>query len=221
MDGKRNAGSRRGFVVGNTRLQRVPFLPEVRLWLADELEPIWRMTQRELGGTDVAPPFWAFVWPGGQAVARYVLDHPAEVAGKRVVDLGSGSGLCAIAAIRAGAASALAADVEPFCEEAVALNAEANGVRVAFTGHDLLEADPPETDVILAGDVCYERRLAERVLGWLEIADARGVRVLMGDPGRPYFVGEGFIRLAEYEVPTTRELEDGNVKRTGVFDFSS
>jgi predicted nicotinamide N-methyase len=163
------------------------------------------------------PPFWAFAWVGGQAVARYLLDHPADVAGKRVVDVGAGSGLCAIAALKAGAAHALAADVDPLCEEAVALNARANGVSVTFSGSDLLDADPPDTDLILAGDVCYEKPLAERVLSWLKRAHGRGVRVLIGDPGRPPFRREGLVRLADYQVPTTRELEDRPVKQTGVF----
>jgi len=220
---------RRAFVLQNTRLQRPPHVPELQLYLADEVMPIWRMTEQELGEAGVPPPFWAFAWPGGQAIARYLLDHPEEVAGKRVLDVGTGSGLCALAAMKAGAASALAADIDVFSEEAVALNAQANEVSVAFTNRDLLDAHPAGTppalpawvsDLILAGDLCYEQPLAGRILAWLQAAHARGTRVLIGDPGRDYFSGEGLIRLATYQVPTTRELEDREVKQTGVFTLA-
>ena len=210
---------RRTFILENTRLQRPPHTPELQLHLAGEITPLWRMTEAQLGLRGVPPPFWAFAWVGGQAVARYVLDHPAEVAGQRVVDFAAGSGLCAIAAMRAGAAQALAADIDGYCAAAVALNAQANGVRVAFTDQDLLAADPPDVDLILAGDICYEEPFATRALAWLARAHARGTRVLIGDPGRTYFPRAGLIRLAEYLVPTTRELEDAEVKRAGVFTF--
>jgi predicted nicotinamide N-methyase len=213
---------RRAFILQHTRLQQLPFLPELQLYLADEVTPLWRMTEEELGRQD-ALPYWAFAWVGGQAIARYLLDHPEEVAGKRVLDLASGSGLCAIAAMKAAAAGALAADIDPFSEEAVALNAQANEVAVGFTGRDLLSANPPgmcwSTDLILAGDVCYEQPMAGRALAWLQTAHSQGTGVLLGDPGRPYFPGKGLIQLADYQVPTTRELEDREVKRTGVFTF--
>ena len=205
---------KRTFILQHTRLQRLPLIPELQLYLADEAMPLWRIVEDELEGS---LPFWAFAWVGGQAIARYLLDHPQEVAGKRVLDSATGSGLCAIAAMRAGAASALAADIDPFCEVAVALNADANGVRVSFTSCDLLEADQPDADLILAGDVCYEQPLAGRILAWLQKAQHRSTRVLIGDPGRDYLPREGLIRLADYQVPTTRELEDQEVKRTGVF----
>jgi predicted nicotinamide N-methyase len=207
------------FIVRNTRLQRPPHTPELQLRLADEIMPIWRMTAEELGEVDVPPPFWAFAWAGGQALARYLLDHPAEVTGKRVIDIATGSGLCAIAAMKAGAAYALAADIAVFCEAAVTINARANGVRVDFTERDLLDTDPPQSDLILAGDVCYEQPLAARMLAWLQAAHAGGIRVLIGDPGRTYLPREGLTQLAEYQVPTTRELEDAEVKRVGVFTF--
>ena len=176
------------------------------------------MTEEELGALGLPPPFWAFAWAGGQALARWILDHPEEVRGRRMLDFATGSGLVAIAAARAGAASALAADVDGFCEAAVALNAEANGVRVAFTAADLLDADPPgDADVVCAGDIAYERPLAGRVRAWLQAARGRGARVLVGDPGRTYFDPTGWTRLADYRVPTTRELEDQEVKRTGVW----
>jgi predicted nicotinamide N-methyase len=210
---------RRAFILKNTRLQTPPHAPELRLHLADEITPIWRMTEEDLGEMGLAPPFWAFAWAGGQAIARYVLDHPSEVAGRSVLDFASGSGLCAIAALRAGATQALAADIDPFCEAALFLNGQANGVLAQFTGLNLLDAAPPRVDVILAGDICYEKPLAEQVLAWLQVAHERGTRVLIGDPGRSYFPRQGLERLADYQVATTRELEDQEVKRTGVWTF--
>jgi predicted nicotinamide N-methyase len=205
------------FIRDNTRLQAPPHAPELVLHLADEITPIWRLTEEELGEIGLPPPFWAFAWAGGQALARYVLDHPEVVAGKRVIDFASGSGLVAIAALKAGAASVLAADIDVFCEAAIGLNAAANGVEVAFTEVDLLEAPPPPADVLLAGDICYERPMAEAVMAWLGLGRAAGATVLVGDPGRTYFPKEGLVKLAEYQVPTTRELEDMAVKRTSVW----
>ena len=163
------------------------------------------------------PPFWAFAWAGGQALARYVLDHPDEVAGKRVVDFASGSGIVGIAAMRAGAGHVLATDIDPFCGAALAVNGELNGVRIDFTDQNLLDAPPPDVDVILAGDICYEKPLATQVMDWLAAAHVRGTRVLIGDPGRSYFPRVGLEKLAEYEVPTTRELEDREIKKTAVW----
>ena len=209
--------ARRAFILANTRLQAPPHTPELRLYLADEVTPIWRMTEDELGAIGLPPPFWAFAWAGGQALARYILDHPGEVAGERVVDFATGSGIVAIAAARAGAASVLAADIVPFCAAAVALNAAANGARLDFTDADLLDAAPPAAGLILAADICYEQPLADRVMAWLTAARAAGARVLIGDPGRSYFPRSGLVKLAEYRVPTTRELEDAEVKRTAVW----
>ena len=211
---------RRAFILDNTRLQRPPHAPELVLHLADEITPIWRMTEEALGEMGVPPPFWAFAWAGGQALARYVLDHPETVRGRRVLDFAAGSGLVGVAAMKAGAASALCADVDGFCAAAVALNAEANGVEAAFTAEDLLDRPPPDVDVILASDISYEKPLATRVRAWLAEAHARGAVVLMGDPRRTYFSTEGLAPLAEYQVETTRELEDFAVKRTGVWTFA-
>jgi len=208
---------RRAFILENTRLQAPPHTPELQLHLADEITPIWKLTEEALAEIGLPPPFWAFAWAGGQALARYVLDHPEVVAGKRVIDFASGSGLVAIAAMKAGAASVLAADIDVFCEAAIGLNAAANGVEVAFTEVDLLEAPPPPADVLLAGDICYERPMAEAVMAWLGLGRAAGATVLVGDPGRTYFPKEGLVKLAEYQVPTTRELEDMAVKRTSVW----
>lgn len=211
---------RRAFILANTRLQRPPHTPEIALHLADEITPIWRMTEEALGEMGVPPPFWAFAWAGGQALARYVLDHPETVTGKRVVDFAAGSGLVGIAAMKAGATSALCADVDVFCADAVALNAVANGVALDFTAEDMLDIALPDVQVILASDISYEQPLAGRVRVWLGEARARGVTVLMGDPRRTYFSTEGLIPLAEYQVETTRELEDFAIKRTGVWTFA-
>jgi predicted nicotinamide N-methyase len=209
---------RRDFIVANTRLQRPPHVAEIELRLADEITPIWQLTEEALQEIGLPPPFWAFAWAGGQALARYLLDNPDTVAGKRVIDFAAGSGLVGIAAAKAGAASVLCADIDGFCAAAVELNAQANGVACAFTDENLLDAPAPAwAQVILAGDICYEKPLAERVLAWLAAARAAGASVLIGDPGRSYFPRTGLTRLAEYQVPTTRELEDMAVKKTAVW----
>ena len=208
---------RRAFILENTRIQPPPHTPELNLYLADEVTPIWRLTEEALAEIGLPPPFWAFAWAGGQALARYVLDHSDEVAGKRVLDFASGSGIVGIAAMRAGAGHTLATDIDPFCGAALAVNAELNDVRIDFTDQNLLDAPPPDVDVILAGDICYEKPLADQVMNWLAAAHVRGTRVLIGDPGRSYFPRVGLEKLAEYEVPTTRELEDREVKKTAVW----
>ena len=207
------------FIAANTRLQAVPHAPEISLWLADEITPLWRLTEEELGAMGLPPPFWAFAWAGGQALARWLLDHPDQVAGQRVIDLATGSGLVAVAAMKAGAASVLAADIDPFCAAAVAANARSNSVEIAFTDANLLDAPPPPVDLICAGDVFYERPMAEAVLAWLKQAQANGTRVIVGDPGRTYFPKSGLTLLAEHTVPTTRELEDQEVKRSRVWSL--
>ena len=209
--------ARRQFIVDNTRLQRPPHTPELQLHLADEITPIWRMTEEALAEIGLPPPFWAFAWAGGQALARYVLDRPELVRGLRVLDFASGSGIVGIAAAKAGATRVLAADIDVFCAAALELNAAANGVAVEVTDVDLLDAAAPAADVILAADICYEKPLAERVMAWLAEAKAAGAVVLMGDPGRSYFPRTGLVKLAEYQVATTRELEDFEVKKTAVW----
>jgi len=209
---------RRDFIVANTRLQRPPHVPEIQLHLADEITPIWKLTEEALEAIGLPPPFWAFAWAGGQALARYLIDAPGVVAGQRVIDFAAGSGLVGIAAMLAGAKDVLCADIDAYCEAAVALNAQVNGVACGFTVQDLLEAPAPAwAQVILAGDICYEKPLAERVLAWLAAARAGGATVLIGDPGRSYFPRTGLEKLAEYQVPTTRELEDMAVKKTAVW----
>lgn len=207
----------RAFILANTRLTPTPHAPEIALWVADEVTPLWRLTEEELGEMGLPPPFWAFAWAGGQGLARWLLDHPEESAGRAVVDFAAGSGLVGIAAAKVGARQVLAADIDPFCGAAVALNAGANGVDIAFTADNLLDAPPPPVELILAGDVFYEQPMAERVLTWLQQARSAGTRVLVGDPGRTYVPRSGLTLLAEYQVPTTRELEDLAVKRTRVW----
>ena len=208
-----------GFILKHTALLPVPHAPEIRLHVADEITPIWRLTEEALGAIGLNPPFWAFAWAGGQAIARYVLDHPQEVRGRTVLDFACGSGLCAIAAMKAGAASATAVDIEPLCAQAAPLNARANGVAVRTVIADVLDRPAPAVDVILAGDVCYEKPMTERVLAWLGAARSAGARVLIGDPGRAYFPKQGLQVLADYQVATTRELEDVEIKRTRVWTF--
>jgi predicted nicotinamide N-methyase len=205
------------FILSNTRLLAVPLVPEVRLHLAEESLAIWRQTEEELGRMNVPPPWWAFAWAGGQALARYVLDNPALAAGRRALDLGAGSGLGGIAAMKAGAARVLAADTDRFALAAIRLNAAANDVALEATGDDLLAAPPSGFDLVLVGDLFYERTLAERVLACIEGARRQGAAVLVGDPRRSYFPRERFAAVAEYSVPVTRDLEDMEIKRTCVW----
>src|SRR4051812_46723729 len=190
------------FITANAALMAPPLVPEIQLYLATEVMPLWRATEEELETMGVPPPYWAFAWAGGQALARYLLDHPETVAGKRVLDIGAGSGLVAIAASKAGAASVIAADIDAFSAAAIGLNAAANGCAITVTQHDLIGTGG-DWDVILVGDLFYERPLAERLLAWL-----RGLHclALLGDPGRSYFPNTGVERLALYNVQTSRDL---------------
>ena len=208
------------FIRANTSLMTPPLVPEVQLYLAHEAVPLWQKTEEELGELGLPPPFWAFAWAGGQALARHVLDHPDIVRGKRVIDLASGSGLVGIAAMKAGAASVLAADIDAFSVEVIVLNAEVNGVSLEATGRDLLEQPAQGCDVILVGDLFYEKGLAAKVFAWLEEAEARGIVTLIGDPGRSYLPREKLKKLGEYKVQVTRDLEDAEVKLTSVWRLS-
>jgi predicted nicotinamide N-methyase len=208
------------FIKSNTRLLPVPLVPEIRLRLAEESLAIWRQTEEELGRLNVPPPWWAFAWAGGQALARYVLDNPALAGGRSVLDLGAGSGLAGIAALKAGAARVLAADTDLFAVAAMVLNAEANAVTLETTCDDLLAALPARFDLILVGDLFYERPLAERVLAFLEAAQQEGAAVLVGDPRRSHFPKGRFVQVVEYSVPVTRDLEDMEIKRTSVWRFA-
>ena len=210
---------RAAFIRQHTRLLRVPHAPEIALHLADEATALWQKTEDELGAIGLPPPFWAFAWAGGQALARYILDTPALVAGRRVLDFASGSGLVAIAAAKAGAASVEACEIDAFAIAAIALNASTNGVAVMPVNADLVGTDSG-WDVVLAGDVSYERDMAARVTAWLATLHARGALTLIGDPGRSYLARDRLAALATYEVPVNRSLEDAGVKRTSVWGFA-
>ncbi len=206
------------FVRRTTRLAAVPLVPEVRLRQAEEAFGLWERTE-ESRGRALPPPFWAFPWAGGQALARYVLDHPALVAGRRVLDLASGSGLVAVAAAKAGARQVRAVDIDPLAVAAVRLNAAENGVTVAVVPGDVL-AGEAGADVVLAGDVCYEREFAGRAVRFLRRAAAGGALVLLGDPGRAYLPDTGLELAARYDVPVLAALEDAAVKPTSVWKLT-
>jgi len=207
----------RDFILANTKLLPVPLVPEIKLHLAEESLPIWQKIEAELEARNIPPPYWAFAWAGGQALARYVLDHASLVAGRHVLDLGSGSGLAAIAAAKARAGAVQAAEIDAFAIAAITLNAEANGVTVMTIERDLLADTQASAEVLLVGDLFYEKALAERTLAYCEQAQAHQALVLVGDPQRSYFPRHRFEPLAEYVVPVTRELEDAEIKRTSVW----
>ncbi|MBX3508814.1 MAG: methyltransferase [Parvibaculum sp.] len=205
------------FIRRNTALHEPPLVPEVKLHLATEIVPIWQMTEDELEKSGLPPPFWAFAWAGGQALSRYILDNPDIVRGKSVLDFGAGSGLIGIAAAKAGAKNVLSADIDNFAVEAIRINAASNGVDVQATPEDLVGVENRGWEVILVGDMCYERPLAERIETWLRRLAGEGVTVLIGDPGRTYLPKSGLEKLISYAVMTTRELEDTDVRNTSVW----
>jgi len=204
------------FVRSACPLRPVPQVEEIRLHLAGDALGLWQRTEDERGAGQ-PPPFWAFAWPGGQALARYLLDRPGLVAGRRVLDLGSGSGLVAIAAALAGAAAVTASEIDALAVAAIRLNARANGVPVPVIAGDVLDGDGDGAQVVLAGDVWYSRELAGRVLGFLERATARGASVLAGDIGRAFLPRHRFRVLDARDVPVLADLEDASVKRTMVW----
>jgi predicted nicotinamide N-methyase len=207
----------KAFIIANTRLLPVPYVPEICLYLADEVTPLWLKTEEELGEMGLPPPFWAFAWAGGQALARYILDHPNSVVGKRVLDFASGSGLVAIAAMKAGASEAHAADIDGFALEAIGLNAAVNAVQVAPVAENVLGRFVIAADVILAGDIFYDRDIAVEVLAWLKGWREHGATILIGDPGRTYLPKGELVELATYEVPVSRDLEDLEIKKSSVW----
>lgn len=207
------------FILDNTALLSPPHVPEIELRLADEAHDLWKRTEDELAEIGLPPPFWAFAWAGGQGLARYVLDRPEIVRGRTVLDFATGSGLIAIAAKLAGAADVLAADIDPFCASAVRLNTEANSVAVQFTAENLVGEDRG-WDVVLAGDVFYDRAFAERLIPWFEHLRRRGCDVIVGDPGRSYLPREKLASLTSYQVAVSRALEDAEVKKTTVWRFA-
>ena len=213
------------FIKAHTTFTAPPLVPEVRLHLASEAMELWRETEAlaaaaASGLRELPPPYWAFAWPGGQAVARYLLDHADEFAGKSVLDFGAGSGLVAIAAAKAGAVPVIAAEIDGLALAAIELNAAANAVYVEPIANDLIGSDG-RWHTVLAGDMCYERPLAERLTAWLRELARQGTRVLLGDPGRNYFPAGGMERLTTYSVPTSRDLEDREVRETSVYALST
>jgi predicted nicotinamide N-methyase len=205
------------FIRVNTSILSPPLVPEVKLHLAHEALPIWQKTEEELGEIGLPPPFWAFAWAGGQALGRYILDHPNIVRGKHVIDIASGSGLVGIAAMKAGASSLLAADIDQFSIAAIKLNAELNGVSINAISEDLLAAPPQFADVILVGDLFYEKSVAEKCFAWLRQSKAE---ILIGDPGRSYLPKSSLTKIAEYAVPVSRDLEDAEIKQTAVWKLA-
>ncbi|MEE1786217.1 50S ribosomal protein L11 methyltransferase [Streptomyces sp. SP17BM10] len=205
------------FILRETALTPVPFVPEIRLHMADDAIALWETTEKARGEAGMPPPFWAFAWAGGVAVTRYVLDHPELVAGRGVLDVAAGSGVVGVAAALSGAAWVRAAEIDAYAVAAIELNAEANGVRVEGALVDLVDGDGAPADVVLAGDVFYERAMAARFLPFLERAAARGATVIVGDPGRAYLPRERFTAVAAYEVPVVADLEDASVKTTTVW----
>lgn len=202
------------FVRDHTRAARPSLVPEVELLVAADVVALWEAMEQQRGEPAEQPPFWAAAWPGGQALARYVLDTPGLVAGRRVLDLGSGSGLVAVAAAMAGAAEVVASEIDPFGQTAIGLNAQLNGVSPIRVVGDVLSGPAPSDSVVLAGDVCYDREMTERVLPFLDAARAAGSEVLIGDPGRPYLPADRLRAVAVLEVP---ETEGPGLRRTTVW----
>lgn len=217
--------NRAAFILAHTRPLPVPTLPGILLYQADEVTPLWQMTEKDMDQARLAPPFWAFAWSGGQALAAYVLDHPETVAGRRVLDLACGSGLVGIAAAKAGAAHVLGNDIDPYAQAAVGLNADLNGIHIDFLSGDLVTSgpaeSPPRVDIILAGDICYEKTMTGAMLTFLGRAVAKSIRVLVGDPHRTYFPGtnSGFRKLADYSVRTVADIEDATEKPAAVWEL--
>jgi predicted nicotinamide N-methyase len=203
------------FVRSHTTIARAALVPEIALHLATEITPIWQATESWLAERNIEPPFWAFAWPGGQATARLLLDEPARVAGRRVLDFAAGCGIAAIAAAMSGATLVDAAEIDPLALAAVRLNAALNGVHVATPDGDIV-GSACRWDVILAGDVCYEAPMTAHILPWLRAMVAAGAEVLLADPGRAYLPGAGLQPLARHAVPTTLELEDRMVREVTI-----
>jgi predicted nicotinamide N-methyase len=204
------------FVAAHTALARPALVPEIELYLATEITPIWQATEDWLAERNIEPPFWAFAWPGSQALARLMLDGTVDVRGRRVLDFAAGGGLAAIAAMKAGAASADAAEIDPLALAATRVNAHHNGVSVATPAGDVV-GQPPRWDTVLAGDVCYEAPMTGHIMPWLRRLAREGAEVLLADPGRAYLPKEGLVALARFVVPTTRELEDRDAREVTVF----
>ncbi|MCA3247857.1 MAG: methyltransferase [Azospirillum sp.] len=209
------------FVRANTRLESPSLVPELKIHLAHAATDLWAATEATLERTGLPPPYWAFAWPGGQALARHLLDRPDVARGRRVLDFAAGSGVAALAAAKVGAAAVAASEIDAFARAALALNAEANGLALDIRAADVLAAPAEGWDLILAGDVFYEKPMADRVWPWLVAAAARGIDVCVADPGRAYLPASGLVEIARYTVPTTLDLEDRTTRETRVLRVSS
>lgn len=207
------------FIRAQTVLGTAPLVPEITLHLATEITPLWQLTEERLKGNGLPPPYWAFAWPGGQGLARYLLDHPGEVRGKRVLDFAAGCGIAAIAAMKAGAAQAAAAEIDAMAMEATRMNADNNNVAVKCEPAINMEKHYTKADLIVAGDVCYQQAMSAKMLRWLWLCVAKGVRVLLADPGRAYVPQEGLKECARYVVPTSRDLEDTDSRTVIVWEL--
>jgi predicted nicotinamide N-methyase len=209
--------SRRAFVLRHTRLQAVPGLDDLRLHLTDDIRTTWHATQLETGDLDAPLPYWSVAWGGGLALARYLGEHPDAVAGRRVVAVGAGSGIVAIAAALAGATEVVATDLDPYAVAAIGLNARVNGVRIDARRGDAFADDPPDADVVLAGDTWYDAEVARRALDWLRRVRAAGIDVLVADPGRAHLPTQALVELARSDVRTTSDLEDLALRQAAVY----
>jgi predicted nicotinamide N-methyase len=205
----------------NTAVARAPLVPEIALYLASEVTPLWHATETYLEQNNLPPPYWAFAWPGGQTFARLLLDRPELARGRRVLDFASGSGISAIAAAKAGAARVVATEIDAFAVAALALNAALNGVTLDIFEGDILGSPPTDWDLILAGDVCYEKPMADRTIAWLDLAVAQGIEVLIADPGRAYLPKSGLSEIARHDVPTPLDLENRKIMTTVIYRYTS
>ena len=208
------------FVRGSTQPGSAGLVPEFSLFLASELTPLWLSTEDFLERENISPPFWAFAWPGAQALARFILDNPDQVAGRRVLDFAAGCGLAALAAARAGAHSVEAADIDPLAAAAIRLNALANGAEIVALDGDIVGA-AGRWDLILCGDVCYEAPMTRHILPWLRTLHAAGAEIWIADPGRAYLPTADLVEFARYEVPTTLELEDKTSRVAALYRFGA
>jgi predicted nicotinamide N-methyase len=206
------------FIRAQTAIATPSLVPEIKLYLSTDVTPLWHATEATLATTQLPPPYWAFAWPGGQALARHILDHPALVAGKTVLDFGAGSGLVSIAAKTAAARRVVAAEIDAFAIAAIGLNAALNQVEIESHGADIIGRDDG-WDIVLIGDMCYERPLADRLVPWLRALAARGAMVLVGDPGRAYLPKHGLLKIADYAVPTSLDLEDRTVREVVIWQL--
>jgi predicted nicotinamide N-methyase len=210
----------RAFIRGNTELLTPPLIPEIKLYLASEVVPLWQATEEELAKQGLPPPFWAFAWAGGQALARFILDEPEWVAGKRVFSFAAGSGLEAIASAKSGAVTVAANEIDPYALASIELNAKQNECELLVISGDQIGSQLHDYDVIIAGDVCYEQGLSQRIDEWLQVLADAGKTVLIGDPKRTYFNAGDRERLRVYAVQTTRELEDTDIRNAGVWKIN-